>query len=62
MGTLKFDILHMDFPGPNVAYVIGRWRLTRPQVGNVGGHFTLLWRKIKKRWVIISDHSKVFFW
>ena len=57
MGTLKFDILQLDFPGPNVAYVIGRWHLTRPQVGDVGGHFTLLWRKIKKRWVIISDHS-----
>lgn len=57
MGTLKFDILQMDFPAPNVAYVIGRWHLTRPQVGDTGGHFTLLWRKIKKRWVIVSDHS-----
>lgn len=57
MGTLKFDILHLDFPAPNVAYVIGRWHLTRPQVGDAGGHFTLLWRKIRKRWVIVSDHS-----
>ena len=57
MGTLKFDILQMDFPAPNVAYVIGRWHLTRPKVGDAGGHFTLLWRKIKKRWVIVSDHS-----
>ncbi len=57
MGTLKFDILQMDFPGPNVAYVIGRWHLTRPKLGNAEGHFTLLWRRIKKRWVIISDHS-----
>ncbi len=57
MGTLKFDILQLDFPAPNVAYVIGRWHLTRPEVGDVGGHFTLLWRKIKKRWVIVSDHS-----
>lgn len=57
MGTLKFDILQMDFPSPNVAYVIGRWHLTRPKVGDAGGHFTLLWRKIKKRWVIVSDHS-----
>lgn len=57
MGTLKFDILQMDFPSPNVAYVIGRWHLTRPKVGNKGGHFTLLWHKIKKRWVIVSDHT-----
>lgn len=57
MGTLKFDILHMDFPAPNVAYVIGRWQLNRLKIGDAGGHFTLLWRKIKKRWVIVSDHS-----
>ncbi|CCH52568.1 hypothetical protein BN8_01579 [Fibrisoma limi BUZ 3] len=57
MGTLKFDILQMDFPAPNVAYVIGRWHLTRPKIGDAGGHFTLLWRKIKNRWVIVSDHS-----
>lgn len=57
MGTLKFDVLEMSFPSPNVAYVIGRWHLTRPKVGNAGGHFTLLWRKIKKRWLIVSDHT-----
>ncbi|GAB3499400.1 hypothetical protein GCM10027341_22630 [Spirosoma knui] len=57
MGTLKFDILQIDFPASDVAYVIGRWHLTRPKVGDAGGHFTLLWRKIKKRWVIVSDHS-----
>ncbi|MBO0932220.1 YybH family protein [Fibrella aquatilis] len=57
MGTLAFTILKTEFPGPNVAYVIGKWHLTRPQVGDVGGHFTLLWRKIAGQWVIISDHS-----
>ncbi|CCG98539.1 hypothetical protein FAES_0528 [Fibrella aestuarina BUZ 2] len=57
MGTLAFTILKVDFPGPNVAYVIGKWHLTRPQIGDVGGHFTLLWRKINGRWLIVSDHS-----
>lgn len=57
MGSLKFDILELDFPAPNVAYVIGRFHLTRPTIGDVDGHFTLLWRKIKSRWVIVSDHS-----
>lgn len=57
MGTLKFDILKLEFMAPNVAYVIGRFHLTRPQVGDVGGHFTLLWRKMNGQWVIISDHS-----
>ena len=57
MGTLKFDILKLEFQASGVAYVIGRWHLTRPQVGDVGGHYTLLWRKINRRWVIVSDHS-----
>lgn len=57
MGTLKFDILKLDFPAPDVAYVIGRWHLTRPEVGDAGGHYTLLWRKLKGKWVIVSDHS-----
>ena len=57
MGSLKFDILELDFPAPNIAYVIGRFHLTRPNIGNADGYFTLLWRKIKNRWVIVSDHS-----
>ncbi|GAB2565963.1 YybH family protein [Spirosoma areae] len=57
MGTLKFDILQLDFPASDVAYVIGRFHLTRPQIGDADGHFTLLWRKIRNRWVIVSDHS-----
>jgi hypothetical protein len=57
MGTLKFDILELDLLTPNTAYVIGRYHLTRPQVGDTEGYFTLLWRKIKNRWVIVSDHS-----
>ncbi|GAB3775100.1 hypothetical protein GCM10028818_18730 [Spirosoma horti] len=57
MGSLKFDILQLDLLTPTLAYVIGRFQLTRPEIGNSEGHFTLLWRKIKNRWVIISDHS-----
>ncbi len=57
MGKLKFDILQIDFLAPNLAYVIGAYHLTRPQVGNANGHFTLLWRKINGQWLIISDHS-----
>lgn len=57
MGTLKFTILKLEFQAPGVAYVIGRWHLTRPQIGDAGGHYTLLWRKIKGRWLIVSDHS-----
>jgi hypothetical protein len=57
MGTLKFDILKLDLYGPATAYMIGRWHLTRPKVGDAGGYFTLVWRKIKGQWLIVSDHS-----
>ncbi|MGA0559075.1 YybH family protein [Larkinella sp. VNQ87] len=57
MGTLKFTILKLDFPANGVAYVIGKFHLTRPQIGDAEGHFTLLWRKIKGQWLIVSDHS-----
>ena len=57
MGTLAFTILKLAFPGKNVAYVIGKWQLKRPKVGDAGGHFTLLWEKKKGRWLIVSDHS-----
>jgi ketosteroid isomerase-like protein len=57
MGTLKFTILKLEFQAKNVAYVIGKFHLTRPKVGDAEGYFTLLWRKINGKWVIISDHS-----
>ncbi|TDB65841.1 YybH family protein [Arundinibacter roseus] len=57
MGTLKFTILNLSFPGKDVAFLVGKWHLTRPQAGDVGGHYTLLWRKIKGKWVIVCDHT-----
>ncbi|WP_373511395.1 DUF4440 domain-containing protein [Persicitalea sp.] len=57
MGTLKFDILHLSFPGKGVAFIVGKWHLTRPEAGDVGGHYTLLWRKMKGKWVIVCDHT-----
>ena len=57
MGTLKFDILNVFFPGKGVAFVVGKWHLTRPEAGDVGGHYTLLWRKIKGKWTIVCDHT-----
>lgn len=56
MGKLHFDILHIKRLSVLYFSVVGKWHLTR-SIGNVGGHFTLLFRKIKNKWVIISDHS-----
>ncbi|MEJ7626682.1 MAG: DUF4440 domain-containing protein [Ferruginibacter sp.] len=56
MGKLNFDILHVKRLSVLYFSVVGKWHLTR-SIGNVGGHFTLLFKKIKNKWVIISDHS-----
>lgn len=57
MGLLKFDIIKVDFISRDACFIVGKWHLTRPEKGDVGGHFTLLWRKLKGKWVIVSDHS-----
>jgi len=56
MGKLDFDILEVKRLSDSYFFVVGKWHLTR-SIGNVGGHFTLLFRKIKNRWVIVADHS-----
>ena len=56
MGQLKFTILSIKPLGKKYYSIIGKWELTRT-VGNLGGHYTLLLRKIKGQWKIISDHS-----
>ncbi|MBK7121903.1 MAG: DUF4440 domain-containing protein [Chitinophagaceae bacterium] len=56
MGKLKFDILEVKRLSVMYFFVVGKWHLTR-SIGDVGGHFTLLFKKVKNRWVIVADHS-----
>jgi ketosteroid isomerase-like protein len=56
MGQLVFDILQVKELSADLYYVIGKWSLTRT-AGDVGGHYTLLFRKIDGKWLIVSDHS-----
>lgn len=56
-GTLRFEILKIDLLSKDAAFVIGKFFLTRPQVGDANGHFTLLWRKINGQWKIVVDHT-----
>ncbi len=56
MGTLKFTIISVEPLSKRSAFVIGKWYLTRA-IGDLSGHYTLLWKKIKGRWVIVTDHS-----
>jgi ketosteroid isomerase-like protein len=56
MGKLSFQILHVMRLSDDHYYVVGKWFLRR-SAGDVGGHYTLLWKKINGRWVIVADHS-----
>lgn len=56
MGKLTFTILSLEVLSETSAYMIGRWQLKR-QTDEPGGHFTLLWRKINGKWVIVADHT-----
>jgi ketosteroid isomerase-like protein len=56
MGQLAFEILHVNKLSNNYYQVVGKWHLKRT-AGDVGGHYTLLFRKIKGEWKIVSDHS-----
>lgn len=56
MGKLKFDILETKRLSVLYFFVVGKWHLTR-SIGDIGGHFTLLFKKVKNKWVIVADHS-----
>ncbi|UYZ60292.1 YybH family protein [Hymenobacter latericus] len=57
MGQLTFSQLRVQPISPDAAHVVGRWQLARPAAGDVGGWFTLLFRKLDGKWVIVADHS-----
>ena len=56
MGTLSFDLVKVQRLSREYYFVVGKWHLKR-NAGDVGGHYDLIFRKIRGKWVIISDHS-----
>ncbi len=56
MGILKFEILKVQRLSADHFFVVGKWMLQR-EVGNLSGHYTLIWRLIEGEWKIVSDHS-----
>lgn len=56
MGKLSFDILKVTRLSPDYFFVLGKWMLKR-SIGDLSGHYTLLFRKIKGEWKIVVDHS-----
>lgn len=56
MGILSFDLVKVQRLARNYYYVVGKWHLKR-KIGDVGGHYDLLFRKVDGSWVIVADHS-----
>ena len=56
MGKLNFDLLELRQLSPEYFFVVGKWHLQR-SIGNIGGHFSLLFNKINGKWKIVADHS-----
>jgi len=55
MGKLTFSNLETQLLGTDNAMTLGQWQLAREKP--VGGNFTLVWKKLDGKWVIIHDHS-----
>jgi len=54
MGQLKFDVLQVNVRGKKVISLIGKYTLTREK-DTPTGHFLLIWKKFKGKWLIVAD-------
>ena len=56
MGKLTFTLIQIKSLAVDYYFIVGKWHLQR-SIGNLEGHFTLLFKKINGEWVIVADHS-----
>lgn len=57
MGVLAFTNITYDVFTKEAITVVGKWQITRPDATQIGGHYSLLWKKIDGKWVIVRDHT-----
>ncbi len=57
MGKLTFDFINLTYPSEDVAFLVGKFHLERPEKGDASGYYTLLWRRINGQWLIVCDHT-----
>jgi hypothetical protein len=56
MGQLRYDLLRLEPISSTAFFVVGKWYLKRT-IGDLGGIFTLVFRKIGGKWFIVADHT-----
>ena len=57
MGTLTFDNRQWTPLGPNAGLLLGSWHLSKKDLEDAQGMYTLLWKRIEGQWNIVADHS-----
>jgi hypothetical protein len=57
IGVLEFKELNIDILAKDAAFVTGNWTIKYVDKDNAGGWFSLLFRKIEGKWVIVVDHT-----
>jgi len=57
MGELSFDLIDVTQQSRNVVSVTGKFHLKRDEMDDAEGHFLLIVKKIKGKWLIIADHT-----
>ena len=56
MGKLSFDIINTNRRDKKVISLVGKFTLTRT-IGDLSGHFLLIFQKIKGEWLIVADFT-----
>lgn len=57
MGRLSFDLIDVTQQSRNVVSITGKFHLKRDEMEDAEGHFLLIVKKIKGKWLIIADHT-----
>lgn len=57
MGQLEFKVQSFKVLSEDHALLIGSWDLSYPDQPNMGGYFSLIWKKQPEGWRIIIDHT-----
>ena len=56
MGKLSFTVNKIKSLSKKTSYLIGEYYLKRT-IEDSYGHFTLIWKKVNGKWLIVSDHT-----
>lgn len=57
MGQLTFENRTWISLSATSGWLLGAWHLAKEGRDDAEGMYTLLWRKVNGRWVIVADHS-----